>query len=105
MPGGDGVFMQPTLDDIRTVLRCIGDEGLFDLVIHLSGGSPDYRRSDGRRGLLALPKKVWNDKSMSAKKWKQQLAVGSLMIKEIGLTAYLSPLSPSDRGFIENYRA
>jgi hypothetical protein len=96
--------MQPTLDDFRTVLRCVGHEELFDVVIHLSGGSADYFRPDGRRGLLALPKKVWADRRLSAKKWKEQLLIGSGMIEEVGLAAYLSPLSETDRRFIDqNY--
>lgn len=93
--------MKPTQDDIRTVLRCIGHAEHFDLVIHLSGGCPDYLSPTGRFGLLALPRKTVRESGLTAKKWKQQLALGAKMIAEMGLEKYLSPLSDTDREFLE----
>jgi hypothetical protein len=96
--------MRPTLEDIRVVLKCIGEEDLLPVVEHLSGGSPEYRSQTGRFGLLSAPKAVEREMSLTAKKWKQQLAIGALMINEMGLEKYLSPLSDRDKEFIDNYR-
>lgn len=96
--------MRPTLDDVRVVLRCMGREDLYPLVLHLSSGAPEYRGPDGRFGLLAIPKSVAVKKNLTSDKWKKQLEVGVQMISEVGLEAYLSPLSDRDRDFLDDYQ-